>query len=76
VPVDAIRQVRTGTGGPRSLVVGAHRHPALVLELDPGLYAERIVVHLPHAAEVAADLVRSGVGGRAVTTVSRALAPA
>jgi plasmid replication initiation protein len=65
VPLDAIRAVRTGVGGPRSLVVGSHRHPAVVLELERGLDAERIVVHLRDAVDVAADLIRSGVGRQA-----------
>jgi hypothetical protein len=67
VPLDSIVAVRTAVrpvdgGLDHVLELGARRHPALVLELAPGSFASRIVVHHPAAAELVDDLVRRGVG--------------
>ena len=70
VPLDAIRDVHGGTfAAERTIELGSRRHPAVVLELAPGLFADRIAIHRPDAAEVVDDLRRRGVAAHALATV-------
>ncbi len=68
--IDTIRSVTVEArqvADPATQHLGIRRHPAVMITIEDGRSLRCFAVHRPDAVEMAADLVRCGVGREAVS---------